>query len=104
MSIRRFVVTVRSMCRFYVCYFCNFTACEQYFLLPREIIDNECPICESRNWYEGPISIDLEDCSCHIYCCGSCGGKLRHCSIESLARVCPWCSLYDRWIILPLGA
>ena len=79
--------------RFYVCQFFNFTVCEQYFLLPREIVEGECPVCESRSWYQGPTYINLDECNCCIYCCSSCGGKLCHCSIESIAKVCPWCSL-----------
>ena len=89
--------------RFYICYFCNFTVCEQYFLLPREIIEDECPVCESRNWYQG-LPVFKEESDCCMYFCSSCGGKLCHWSIESIAKVCPWCSLYDRWVVLPLGA
>jgi hypothetical protein len=36
-----------GLSRFYVCRFCEFRFCEQFSLLPTEIIGNECPECES---------------------------------------------------------
>ena len=64
---------VKDLCRFYVCYPCNFTVCRR-FLLPRELADDRCPMCEAVYWYkEPPVFEDLQECDCYVHSCNSCG-------------------------------
>ena len=96
------LVNLAELSRFYVCRWCEFTFCEKFLLLPREVIDDECPVCEDTcdTWHI--VVKDGRDCCVHY--CDNCKNQLCYCSIESLMRVCPWFSVFDRWIILPLGA
>jgi len=48
----------------FMCYFCNFTICKRFFLLPKEIDDNTCPICKVEDWYKGPTFENTEECVC----------------------------------------
>ena len=92
----------RGLCRFFVCYSCNLTVCGRNFLLPRVIIDDNCPICEAIFWYKGPPKYEeLEKCDCYIQSCDNCGNILCSCTIESRFGECPWCELYDRWVVIP---
>ena len=38
---------------FLYCYFCGFTVCRR-FTVPREVIGNMCPVCESEYSYRRP--------------------------------------------------
>jgi len=93
--------TKRGLCRLFVCYFCNFTVCRR-FLLPRELVDDRCPMCVAWYWYKGPpVFKELEKCDCYVQSCDNCGHVLCSCTIEALFDECPWCTLYDRWVIIP---
>jgi hypothetical protein len=94
----------RDLCRFYVCYCCNFTICERFFLLPRRIIGNTCPMCEAEGWYKGPIFENADECNCRVHTCSNCRGTLCVCTIDSIAGLCPWCGVYDRWVVVSTGA
>jgi hypothetical protein len=80
---------IKGLCRFYVCYFCNFKICERFFLLPRRVVDNTYPRCEVEDWYKGPIFEDADECNCCVHTCSNCTGTLCFCIIESISRLCP---------------
>ena len=73
--------TVKGLCRLYLCYSCNLTVCRR-FLLPRELVDDRCPMCEAIYWYKGPpVFEDLEKCDCYVQPGNSFGRILFPCTI-----------------------
>jgi hypothetical protein len=88
--------------QFLICRFCDLKVCE-YGLFPREIVDHRCPWCESGPEWWVVVVKGCMDYDCYVQSCSSCGGKLCHCTIESMWGKCPWCGLYDRWVIIPSG-
>jgi len=91
----------KGQCRLFVCYWCSFTVCRR-FILPREIINDECPMCEVPYWYKGdPVWVDIDKSDCQIQFCSFCNGSLCSCTIDSLLGICPLCGLSDGWAIIP---
>ena len=92
----------RNLRQFHMCIFCSLKVCDK-LLWPREIVDNRCPACESRDWYPGPVYQNIEEINCRVHFCNSCRHILCSCTIDSLLGQCPWCSVFDKWVALPPG-
>jgi hypothetical protein len=93
----------KGLRRFYVCYFCNFTIYKRFFLWPRRLGGNTCPMCEAEGWYKGPILENTDECNCCVHTCNNCRGTLCVCTIDSISGLRPWCGLFDRWLLYHRG-
>ena len=93
--------SIEGLCRFYMCYCCNFTVCKR-LILPQRGVEDKCPKCESVYWYKGPpIFKDLETCDCNVLSCDHCGQILCSCTIDSLKLLCLECKAKHEWVIIP---
>ena len=92
-----------GLCRFFVCYSCNFTVCGRRVLLPpSEVFDHRCPSCNAMYWYIGPPKfIEIDKCTCYVQSCNNCGNILCSCTLESVSGRCLLCGVSDGWNIIP---